>query len=123
MKRILSSILCGALITGLFGGCGGETGNVGANAAGTAENESAAEETQPKGEAQVIRIWHDGDEAIMETIAEEVNNILADDMVSVQFEKKTGLTDQLQLYGTDEVNGPDMYFYAHDSQNICTFVC
>ncbi len=115
MKRILSSILCGALITGLFGGCGGETGNVGANAAGTAENESAAEETQPKGEAQVIRIWHDGDEAIMETIAEEVNNILADDMVSVQFEKKTGLTDQLQLYGTDEVNGPDMYFYAHDS--------
>ena len=115
MKRILSSILCGALITGLFGGCGGETGNVGANAAGTAENESAAEETQPKGEAPVIRIWHDGDEAIMETIAEEVNNILADDMVSVQFEKKTGLTDQLQLYGTDEVNGPDMYFYAHDS--------
>lgn len=115
MKRILSSILCGALITGLLGGCGGETGNVGANAAGTAENESVTEETQPKGEPQVIRIWHDGDEAIMETIAEEVNNILADDMVSVQFEKKTGLTDQLQLYGTDEVNGPDMYFYAHDS--------
>ena len=26
MKRILSSILCGALITGLFGGCGGENG-------------------------------------------------------------------------------------------------
>ena len=119
MKRILSGILCGALITGLFGGCGGETGNVGANAVGTAKNESAAdtaeEETQPKGEAQVIRIWHDGDEAIMETIAEEVNSILEDDMVSVQFEKKTGLTDQLQLYGTDEVNGPDMYFYAHDS--------
>ena len=31
------------------------------------------------------------------------------------FEKKSGLTDQLQLYGNDEANGPDMYFYAHDS--------
>lgn len=31
------------------------------------------------------------------------------------FEKKSGLTDQLQLYGNDESNGPDMYLYAHDS--------
>ena len=30
-------------------------------------------------------------------------------------EKKSGLTDQLQLYGNDESNGPDMYLYAHDS--------
>ena len=30
-------------------------------------------------------------------------------------EKKTGLTDQLKLYGNDQANGPDMYLYAHDS--------
>ena len=51
----------------------------------------------------------------MNTIAEQVNSALSDQQITVTFEKKSGLTDQLQLYGSDEANGPDMYFYAHDS--------
>ena len=66
------------------------------------------------GEPVTITIWHDGDEAIMQTIADQVNAQLADDNITVVFEKKTGMPDQLKLYGNDPENGPDMYFYAHD---------
>ena len=62
-----------------------------------------------------VKIWHDGDENIMQTIADCANEKLAEDNIKVTFEKKSGLTDQLQLYGNDESNGPDMYLYAHDS--------
>ena len=51
----------------------------------------------------------------MQTIADCANEKLAEDNIKVTFEKKSGLTDQLQLYGNDESNGPDMYLYAHDS--------
>lgn len=61
-----------------------------------------------------VTVWHDGDEAIMQTIADQVNAQLAGDGVSVQFEKKTDMPNQLRLYGGDPVNAPDMYFYAHD---------
>lgn len=66
------------------------------------------------GEPVTITIWHDGDEAIMQTIADQVNAQLAEDNITVAFEKKTGMPDQLKLYGNDPANGPDMYFYAHD---------
>lgn len=66
------------------------------------------------GESVTITIWHDGDEAIMQTIADQVNAQLAEDNITVAFEKKTGMPDQLKLYGNDPANGPDMYFYAHD---------
>lgn len=66
------------------------------------------------GEPVIITIWHDGDEAIMQTIADQVNAQLAEDNITVAFEKKTGMPDQLKLYGNDPANGPDMYFYAHD---------
>lgn len=65
-------------------------------------------------EPVTITIWHDGDEAIMQTIADQVNAQLAEDNITVAFEKKTGMPDQLKLYGNDPANGPDMYFYAHD---------
>lgn len=41
-------------------------------------------------------------------------------MRPVTFEKRTGLSDQLKLYGGDAANGPDMYLWAHDS--LGTFV-
>ena len=77
-------------------------------------------ETKPQGtttgqkEPTNITIWHDGDEAIMQTIADRVNTQLAEDKITVTFEKKSGMPDQLKLYGNDPANGPDMYFYAHD---------
>ena len=61
-----------------------------------------------------MTIWHDGSEAIMQTIADQVNSTLTEDGITVQFEKKTDMPSQLKLYGSDAANGPDMYFYAHD---------
>lgn len=119
MKRKLSALLCGALVVSSLTGCGGTT--AGGNAATTSDSANAATESGQESEAAAssetveVKIWHDGDESIMQTIADCVNEQLQADAVQVTFEKKSGLTDQLQLYGTDEANGPDMYLYAHDS--------
>ena len=83
----------------------------------TAENEGSEEQTA---EAEEISIWHDGDEAIMDVIESQVNEKLGGDGITLKFEKKSGLTDQIKLYGNDGENGPDMYMYAHDS--LGTFV-
>ena len=71
-------------------------------------------------EDEVIHIWHDCDAGIVETMETAVNALLAGTGVSVVFEKQTNLTDQLKLYGNDPVNGPDMYFFAHDSLGTFT---
>lgn len=65
-------------------------------------------------EPVTITVWHDGDEGIMQTIAGQINAQLADDQITVVFEKKTDMPNQLKLYGSDASNAPDMYFYAHD---------
>lgn len=67
-----------------------------------------AEDTQ-------LRVWHDCDEGIVSVMEARVNETLAGSGVSVAFEKKPGMTDQMKLYGNDAVNGPDMYLFAHDS--------
>lgn len=108
MKRFLCCLLCGCMTMGLLAGCGNKE-NEGAKETG------ATEGTDAQGEKENIVIWHDGDEGIMDTVAHCVNEELKDENIQVTFEKKSGLTDQLQLYGNDEANGPDMYFYAHDS--------
>ena len=104
MKRKLSILLCGTLAAGMLTACGGK-------------KEMTGSETNAKstGEEETVTIWHDGDEAIMGVIEDTVNKKIADENVSIKFEKKTGLTDQLKLYGNDQANGPDMYLYAHDS--------
>lgn len=125
MKRKMSLLLCGVLTLGCLTGCGNDA-QTGSEAEGTAEaartaegteaaGNDAAADTGASGEVVEVKIWHDGDESIMQTIADCANEQLAAESVHVTFEKKTGLTDQLQLYGTDEANGPDMYLYAHDS--------
>lgn len=97
MKKSIAFLLALILCLGLMAGCG------------------AKEEPTPEGSEPVtVTIWHDGDEAIMQTIADQVNAQLAADNISVVFEKKNGMPDQLKLYGNDPANGPDMYFYAHD---------
>ena len=127
MKRILSMIVCGCLAAGMLTGCGSRN-NVAdtAQEAGGAEEENtveAVENTEVPGEETEpveVKIWHDGDEAIMGKIEATVNEALKDQQISISFEKKSGLTDQLQLYGNDAANGPDLYFYAHDT--LGTFV-
>ncbi len=127
MKRILSMMVCGCLAAGMLIGCGNRDnaadtaqeagGDEEENTAEAVENtEAPGEETEPV----EVKIWHDGDEAIMGKIEATVNEALKDQQISISFEKKSGLTDQLQLYGNDAANGPDLYFYAHDT--LGTFV-
>lgn len=107
MKRKVCMALCGTMMMSMLVGCGSDNASVEANGSSNEKAGNAEEET--------ITIWHDGDESIMNVIADTVNDELKDENVQVVFEKKSGLTDQMQLYGNDEQNGPDMYLYAHDS--------
>jgi len=138
MRKKLALLLCAAMLTGLFTGCGngvqetvennvtessGHNGNAVGEESQNEENingESNGESAGNTGETQEIRIWHDGDEAITGVIETKVNEILSADNITVKFEKKSGLTDQIKLYGNDESSGPDLYMYAHDS--LGTFV-
>lgn len=111
MKRKIAVILSAAMVLGAFTGCGEKTeGDV-----ARTENPGVEKNTQEMPEEQEISIWHDGDESIMQVIENEVNQTLAEDGITVKFEKKSGLTDQIKLYGNDAENGPDLYMYAHDS--------
>lgn len=108
MKKKIAMLLSATLIVGIFSGC--------ANKSTNADKSNSGDSSDQK----QISIWHDGDEAIMQVIEDQVNGKLSKDNITVHFEKKTGLTDQIKLYGSDEKNGPDMYMYAHDS--LGTFV-
>lgn len=116
-KRITATTMAGLMAVGMLAGCGSAGGQekeeMVKEEANTDENVAVkeAENIEPV----EIKIWHDGDEAIMTTIADTINAELQDKAITVSFEKKSGLTDQLKLYGNDAANGPDMYFYAHDS--------
>lgn len=125
MKKRRSFALCLMvilLVTSLVG-CGKKNSNnnteVNANLTTTDdttdEQKDATEQTPVETEPVSITVWHDGNEAIMQTMQDYINGKLTEDKITVTFEKKTGLTDHLKLYGNDSKNGPDMYFYAHDS--------
>jgi arabinogalactan oligomer/maltooligosaccharide transport system substrate-binding protein len=102
MKKKMALILCIAMAAMSFTGCSKNT-------------ESLATKQENKESLTTIRIWHDGDKAIIQMMENRLNEALSDDGIAVKFEQKSGLTDQIKLYGSDEVNGPDMYMYAHDS--------
>lgn len=121
MKKILSFILCGLLILGGLTGCkskpsadipGGSSTNP------KVIDTEQSEDIQASAEPVELKIWHDANEATMAVIEQRVNNTLKAEGITVTFEKKAGLTDQIKLYGTDTANGPDMYFYAQDSVGI-----
>ena len=120
MKRKFCIMLCGVLAGSAIAACGSTdtTGEETKQEIGSSEKMEDEKETgkdDTSSGAQTVTIWHDGDESIMQVIADEVNEELSDENITVSFEKKSGLTDQLQLYGNDAANGPDLYFYAHDS--------
>ena len=115
MKKIISVVLSVLICIGMLAACGTANEKV---------TESSAPESSPPSsaapEAIELSVWHDGDETLMQAIADTINPKLAESGVTVTFEKRTGLSDQLKLYGGDAENGPDMYLWAHDS--LGTFV-
>lgn len=120
MKRKFCIMLCGVLAGSAIAACGstdttGEETKQEIGSSEKTENEKETGKDDTSSGVQTVTIWHDGDESIMQVIADEVNEELSDENITVSFEKKSGLTDQLQLYGNDAANGPDLYFYAHDS--------
>ena len=120
MKRKFCIMLCGVLAGSAIAACGstdttGEETKQEIGSSEKTEDEKETEKDDTSSGGQTVTIWHDGDESIMQVIADEVNEELSDENITVSFEKKSGLTDQLQLYGNDAANGPDLYFYAHDS--------
>lgn len=76
---------------------------------------AASSETTVSSEPVTITAWHDNDEAMMNALADAVNQALAEENITLKFEKKSDVTGQIRLYGTDAANGPDMYLFAHDS--------
>lgn len=117
MKKIVSIILCSLLIFGGLIGCSGKNQENNKPTNPPSNNEST-KKPEPTTKPVELKIWHDADEATMAVIQQRVNDTLKGDGVSVAFEKKSGLTDQLKLYGTDAANGPDLFFYAQDSVGI-----
>ena len=109
MKKVTALLLAMLLCFSALAGCSqSEPQGSGASPSNPSQNSSSPSEPV------TITVWHDGDEGIMQTIANQVNAQLADDLITVVFEKKTDMPNQLKLYGSDASNAPDMYFYAHD---------
>ncbi len=100
--RKMVLVLCIVMAVSIFTGC-------------SRSSQSVAAKQKNKEALNTIRIWHDGDKALIQLMENYLNEALIDDGITVKFEQKSGLTDQIKLYGNDEVNGPDMYMYAHDS--------
>ncbi len=109
MKKVTALLLAMLLCFTALAGCSqSEPQGSGAPPSNPPQNSSSPSEPV------TITVWHDGDEGIMQTIAGQINAQLADDQITVVFEKKTDMPNQLKLYGSDASNAPDMYFYAHD---------
>lgn len=116
MKKVTALLLVMAMCITALSGCSqpaAHSSDPPSQAPSSAPSQGADPTGTPK-EPVTITIWHDGDEGIMQTIAGQVNAQLAGDQITVVFEKKTDMPNQLKLYGSDAANAPDMYFYAHD---------
>ena len=122
MKKLTATLLCVIMILSCLAACGQAASD---DTQGRTDAPATTEAPQTNAEDKEvvpteITVWHDGDESIMQEIANQVNAQLEADGITVAFEKKSGMPDQLKLYGNDAANGPDMYFYAHDT--LGTFV-
>lgn len=118
----LAGVLTAAMAAGLLSGCGQKTTQAKSSEPPTdAASQDTPEETtsvQDEGgqkAAVTITAWHDNDETMMNALADVVNDALADENITLKFEKKSDVSGQIRLYGTDSANGPDMYLHAHDS--------
>ena len=108
MKKLLAILLSALMLMALLAACGTSNEPSGESAAPASE----APESETPAEPVELTVWHDNDEALMQAMADAANAKLEGTGVTLTFEKRTGLSDQLK--------GPDMYLWAHDS--LGTFV-
>lgn len=114
-KRLIGFLMAGVMAAGVLTGCGKGAENGGQTETGVRSTGDTQESEDGVGGNVVVTAWYDNDEAMMNAIADVVNAKLSDENITLRFEKKSDLTSQIQLYGTDAQNGPDMYLFAHDS--------
>ena len=76
-------------------------------------NESSTSSGTPA--STTITFWHDNDKAMMDYLASAATDALKDEHIVVKAVKKSGIQDQIKLYGNDASNGPDFFFGAHDA--------
>ena len=121
MKKFLAILLSALMLMSLLAACGSEDEPTAESAAPESDAPAPeAPQTEEPAESVELTVWHDNDEALMQAMADAANALLEGTGVTLTFEKRTGLSDQLKLYGGDAANGPDMYLWAHDS--LGTFV-
>lgn len=121
MKKFLAILLGALMLMSLLAACGSADEPAAESAAPeSAAPASEAPQTEEPAESVELTVWHDNDEELMQAMADAANALLEGTGVTLTFEKRTGLSDQLKLYGGDAANGPDMYLWAHDS--LGTFV-
>ena len=91
MKKILALLLSALMLLGLLAACGTPAAEESAPPSGE-ESAAPASEAPAPAEPVELKVWHDGDEAIMQTIADTVNpHAFADERrVTVTFEKQHG---------------------------------
>ena len=71
-KRVLSLLLCTAMTIGALSGCGKDKGKDEGKTTEVLGNDAEGEMTE-------VKIWHDGDENIMQTIADSDKQYLSPD--------------------------------------------
>ena len=121
MKKFLAILLSALMLMSLLAACGSADEPTAESAAPESDAPAPeAPQTEEPAESVELTVWHDNDEALMQAMADAANALLEGTGVTLTFEKRTGLSDQLKLYGGDAANGPDMYLWAHDS--LGTFV-
>ena len=122
MKKKTLGLTAILMAVTMLAGCGQQAAQTSNEASKSDSQKTSSEQSSEAGKSDEVSaepvevvVWHDNDETMMGSIAEVVNQKLADDKITLKLEKKSDLTSQIQLYGTDAVNGPDMYLFAHDS--------
>lgn len=61
-------------------------------------------------------IWHDKEDAVIGALESYLKEAVPD--LTIQFEKKTSLTDSLKLVGNDPAAAPDLFIFAHDKIGV-----
>lgn len=77
------------------------------------ENES---NNLSEAEANIITVWHDKEDAIIEVLDKHLKSEIPE--IDVNFVRKDGLTEALKLVGNDPKAAPDMYIFAHDKIGV-----